>query len=73
MENDPYYALAEEIAAEEGLEIYHSVEDALQVEPLFLIWVVASQNLSRQVLMDFSFKLRQYREMCLWVFSVEKL
>jgi hypothetical protein len=58
-ENDPYYALAEEIAAEEGLEIYHSVDEALKRDPVYLLWVVSPQHLSTQVMVDFSYKIKE--------------
>ncbi len=50
---DPYYALAEEIAQEEGLPLTDSLEDALSRAPAFLLWVVSPEQLSDQVFSEF--------------------
>ena len=54
---DPYYALAQEIAAAEGVEIVESLEEALALDPEFLLWVVSPSLLSDQALVDSSLAL----------------
>jgi hypothetical protein len=57
--DDPYYSLAEEISDTEGYPIYQTFENAAEARPVFLLWVVAPENLSESVLMDFSAKLKE--------------
>jgi hypothetical protein len=56
--DDRYYSLAEEIAATEGIEIFQTLEDAAKAKPVFLLWVIAPENLTENVLMDFSKTLK---------------
>jgi hypothetical protein len=55
---DRYYSLAEEIAATEDIEIFQTLEDAAETKPVFLLWVIAPENLTENVLMDFSKALK---------------
>ncbi|MBU0494856.1 MAG: hypothetical protein KKA73_16790 [Chloroflexi bacterium] len=55
---DPYYALAQEIARHEGLTVAHSLAEALDNDPVFLLWVVSPTRLSDKVLVDFSLTMR---------------
>ncbi|MBI9050538.1 MAG: hypothetical protein JEZ00_14040 [Anaerolineaceae bacterium] len=57
-QDDPYYALAEEISAAEGLPIFHTFEEASKTKPQFLLWVIAPQNLTEQALINFSLKMK---------------
>ncbi|MGB8451655.1 MAG: hypothetical protein WCD89_04915 [Anaerocolumna sp.] len=57
--DDPYYSLAEEVSDAEGSPIYQTFENAAEAKPVFLLWVVAPENLSESVLMDFSAKLKK--------------
>jgi hypothetical protein len=50
---DPYHALAEEIAQRDGAQLVGSLEEALALDPEFLLWVVSPSHLSDQVLVDF--------------------
>jgi hypothetical protein len=45
---DPYHALAEEIAQTEGVAMADSVEDAVSLNPAFVLWVVSPEHLSDQ-------------------------
>ncbi|MBN1262491.1 MAG: hypothetical protein JXB35_17555 [Anaerolineae bacterium] len=49
---DPYYALAEEIAAELDTGITHTLDDALARAPAFLVWVTAPSQLTDDALID---------------------
>jgi hypothetical protein len=51
---DPYYALAEEIAAAEGAQIISSLDELVADGPAFLLWVASPQGLSDEVLVDFA-------------------
>jgi hypothetical protein len=57
--DDPYYLLAEEMSEAESIPIYQTFEEAAEVRPVFLLWVVAPENLSESVLIDFSSKLNE--------------
>ncbi len=59
LSDDPYYTLAEEISETEGISIYQTFKDVAEARPVFLLWVVAPENLSENVLMDFSAKLKE--------------
>jgi hypothetical protein len=64
---DPYYALAEEIAQSEGfargsLAIVHTLDEVLEQGPLFLLWVVSPSHLSDQDLVDFGLAMRGRRQ-----------
>ena len=56
--NDPYYPLAEEISAAEGIPIYHSLAEAAAVRPVFLLWVAVPYSFSEEVLLDFSREIK---------------
>lgn len=56
--DDTYYALAEEIAREEGLSIAHTLEEVLARDPIFLLWVASPGHLSEQRLVDLGLALR---------------
>ncbi|MGD8627000.1 MAG: hypothetical protein PVJ34_20870, partial [Anaerolineae bacterium] len=47
---DAYYPLAQEIAQAEGLALMHSLEAALARRPAYVLWVVAPDQLSAEVL-----------------------
>ncbi|HJX37725.1 MAG TPA: hypothetical protein VJ714_03925, partial [Anaerolineae bacterium] len=51
--HDPYHALAEEIAQRDGAHLVGSVEEALALDPEYLLWVVSPSHLSDAVLVDF--------------------
>jgi hypothetical protein len=51
--DDAYYALAEEIAQRDGAQLVGSLEEALALDPEFLLWVVSPSQLSDEVLVDF--------------------
>jgi len=55
---DPYYVLAEEMAAAEDLAIVHSLDQALAAQPAFLLWVVSPGRLSDQTMIDFGLAMR---------------
>ena len=59
-QDDAYYSLAEEIADAEGLNIYTTFEEAAAVKPTFLLWVMAPENISEQVLLEFSLSMKEY-------------
>jgi hypothetical protein len=50
--HDPYYALAEEIAEREGVPVVPSLEEALALDPEFLLWVVSPSRMSDRVLVE---------------------
>ena len=56
---DPYYTLAEEMAAAEDLPIVHSLDEALARQPTFLLWVVSPDRLSDQAMIDFGLTMRE--------------
>ncbi len=45
---DPYYVLAEEISETENLPQFHTLNEALDSQPVYLIWVASPQHLSDQ-------------------------
>jgi hypothetical protein len=55
---DPYYALAEEIARQEGLPIWPTLDEALQTDPAFLLWVVSPAYLSDQAMVEYGERMR---------------
>lgn len=59
---DPYYALAQEIAEQEGLPIVHALEDVIDRAPTFLLWVVSPPRLSAQMLVDYSRAVRDHQQ-----------
>jgi hypothetical protein len=50
---DAYYALAEEIAQRDGARLLGSLEEALALDPRFLLWVVSPAQLSDATVVDF--------------------
>ena len=58
---DPTYALAEEIARQEGLPLANSLDQALARDPVFLLWVVSPSGLSDPVIADFGLAMRDRR------------
>lgn len=56
--DDPYYALAKEIAQHEALPIAHFLDEAIARDPVFLLWIVSPWHLSDQVLVDFGLAMR---------------
>lgn len=52
--DDPYRALARDIARDEGLALVGSLEQALSARPAFLLWVVSPSRLSDRVVTTFS-------------------
>jgi hypothetical protein len=50
--DDPYYALAEEIAKREGVPLVGSLREALALDPEFLLWVISPSRMSDQVLVQ---------------------
>jgi hypothetical protein len=57
---DPYYALAREIARAEGLPLTHTLDDALAHNPEILIWVVSPDRLSEQAFSAYGAALRRH-------------
>jgi hypothetical protein len=51
--HDAYHVLAEEIAQRDGAHLVGSLEEALALDPDYLLWVVSPSHLSDQVLVDF--------------------
>jgi len=56
--DDPYYPLAEEIAAAENAPIAQNLSDAIACHPLFLIWVVSPDFLSDPVMVEFGLAMK---------------
>jgi hypothetical protein len=56
--DDPYYALAEQIAHQETLPILESLDEVMAQDPMFLLWVASPSRLSDQVLVDFGLAMR---------------
>jgi hypothetical protein len=56
--DDPYRALAEEIAATEELPLADELEDALARRPRYLLWVAAPQALSDEAMVRVGLALR---------------
>jgi hypothetical protein len=57
--DDPYYPLAEEIAAYENAPITHSLAEALSCQPIFMLWVVSPDSLSDQVMIEFGLTMKE--------------
>ncbi|MGC9333149.1 MAG: hypothetical protein ACP5JJ_03310 [Anaerolineae bacterium] len=55
---DPYYSLAQEVAAREELFLVSTLDEALAADPEFLLWVVSPGHLSDEILVDFALALR---------------
>lgn len=58
---DPYAPLAEEIAREEGLAVAQSWAEALEADPLYILWVVAAERLSDPAMVRAGLALRQHK------------
>ena len=43
---DAYYSLAEEMALGEGLPLAHTLDEAMERDPVYLLWVVSPGGLS---------------------------
>ncbi|MFZ6027963.1 MAG: hypothetical protein ACOYYS_09620 [Chloroflexota bacterium] len=56
--DDPFYPLAEEIAAAESASLAHTLPDALACSPTFLVWVASPQQLSDAVMVDFGLAMK---------------
>jgi hypothetical protein len=56
--DDPYYPLAQEISAREGVPIAPTFDEALAQDPVFLLWVVCPSGLSDEVLVEFGLAVR---------------
>jgi hypothetical protein len=57
--DDPYYPLAEEIAAFENAPILHSLPDAMDCHPIFLLWVVSPAFLSDAIMIEFGQTMKE--------------
>lgn len=55
---DPYYPLAEEIAAVEHAPLTHSLKEALACQPEFLLWVASPGFLSDQAFIEFGLTVK---------------
>jgi hypothetical protein len=55
---DPYYPLAEEMARKEALPVVGTLDDALEREPVYVLWVVSPDFLSDQAMIDSGRRLR---------------
>lgn len=58
--DDPYDALAQEIAAAENALLAHSFNDALTCQPRFLLWVVSPERLSEAAMIELGLALQQH-------------
>ena len=56
--SDPYYSLAETIAQYETLPIVHTLDQVLERDPTFLLWVVSPARLSDDALIEFGLAAR---------------
>ncbi len=57
--NDPYYFLAQEMAADENVPLTHSLDDAIACHPVFLLWVVSPAFLSDAIVIEFSQMMKE--------------
>jgi hypothetical protein len=57
---DPYYPLAEEIAAIERAPLAHHLTDALACQPVFLLWIASPGYLSDDVLIEFGLAMNEH-------------
>jgi hypothetical protein len=51
--DDPYYPLAEDIAAAENAPLVHNLTEAFACHPVFLLWIVSPAMLSDAVMIEF--------------------
>ena len=56
---DDYYPLAEKISALENIPLVHTLEEAVQKQPQYLLWVIDPQNLSDEVFTNFGIRIRE--------------
>ncbi|MBN1535581.1 MAG: hypothetical protein JW908_02530 [Anaerolineales bacterium] len=56
---DPYYSLAEEIAAAEDAPLLPNLPEALAYQPTYLLWVVSPGFLSDEVMIEFGMTMKQ--------------
>ena len=56
---DPYYSLAEEIAAAENAPLTGSLQEAMACRPVFLLWVVSPGFLSDAAMIDFALAMQK--------------
>lgn len=56
--DDGYYSLAQEIALREGLPLVHTLDEALERDPVYLLWVVSPGSLSDRHLVEFGLAMR---------------
>jgi LPXTG-motif cell wall-anchored protein len=59
--DDPYYLLAREVALRDAIPMVHTIDEAMELDPSFLLWVVSPEKLSDQALLDLSLALRDRR------------
>jgi len=57
--NDPYYFLAQEIAAAENVPLAHSLDDVIACHPVFLLWVVSPVFLSDAIVIEFGQMMKE--------------
>ncbi len=58
--NDPYYFLAQEIAAAENVPLAHSLDDVIACHPVFLLWVVSPDFLSDAIVIEFGQMMKEH-------------
>ncbi|MBN2147379.1 MAG: hypothetical protein JW726_08320 [Anaerolineales bacterium] len=56
--SDPYYPLAEEIARVENAPLAHNIQEAMDCQPVFLLWVVSPGFLSDAVMIEYSLAMK---------------
>jgi hypothetical protein len=57
--DDPYYPLAIEIAVFENTPILHSLPEAMDCHPIFLLWVVSPAFLSDAIMIEFGQTMKE--------------
>jgi hypothetical protein len=57
--NDPYYSLAEEIAAFENSPVLRSLQEVKDCQPTFLLWVVSPDYLSDEIMIKFGQMMKE--------------
>ena len=55
---DTYYPLAEEMARSEGLSIAHTLDEAMERDPVYMLWVVSPGGLSDRAVVDLGLAMR---------------
>ena len=56
---DTYYPLAEKISAVENIPLVDTLEEVIQMQPHYLLWVINPQNLSDESFTNFGIKIRE--------------